>query len=476
MRSNALRGAFAWSGYLVAMTACSDAPLENPPPPPALPMIVNVSVVDSMASIFRSLDVSLDIAGGVQVQYWAENAPRLQTVHSDVSTDHEVYLPRLRAETSYEFEVQAFNSDSVLGSATHGQFTTDTLPTDLAAYRFQVIGEATFPLVMFTGRTVMIDTDGYVVWYRPGQPRSSAFTRRDDGNFVFSSDEGIEVITPMNEAVATLSQADLVARAGRSPVTLHHDVIATPWNTLMFLVSGGTVAVGDTIWTGDEVWEWDPATDDLNVRWAASDFLSPETDRGARSVPSDWLHANSLAVGPRGNILVSFFWLHEVLSIAEGYESIEWRLGGPASSFGVADGAMEAGQHTAAEVAERRIVLFDNGRDRGGGELFSRALEIELDPAADSARIVWEFRPRPDVYTPILSSARRLDNGNTVVGFGLAEGQLNPPSTGPLAGYEVTGEGRILWQLVVTEGVSRVYRFDPLTSVAGEVEVPAPRN
>ena len=118
---------------------------------------------------------------------------------------------------------------------------------------------------------------------------------------------------------------------------------------------GGSVTVADTTWVGEEIWEWDPVTDELTKHWAASDFLSPTTDRGERSVPDDWLHANSLSIGPRGNILVSFFFLHEVLSISADYESIEWRLGGPESSFEVADGAMEAGQHTAAEVTHNRV-------------------------------------------------------------------------------------------------------------------------
>ena len=87
----------------------------------------------------------------------------------------------------------------------------------------------------------------------------------------------------------------------------HHDVIVTPDNTVLFLaIDTGTV--NDTVWEGEAIWEWDPATDVLTKRWTAKDFLTPKTDRGARTVPGDWLHANSLSIGPRGNILVSFVW------------------------------------------------------------------------------------------------------------------------------------------------------------------------
>lgn len=166
-------------------------------------------------------------------------------------------------------------------------------------------------------------------------------------------------------------------------------------------------------------------------------------------------------------MLVSLFWLHEVLSIAPGYGELEWRLGGPAGTFEVTDGSMEAGQHTAAEVSPGRVLLFDNGRDRPEGE-FSRASEIELDHAAGTAALAWQFRPDPDIYAPIMSSARRLENGHTVVTFGTAEGFIE--SSGPIVIFEVTPESAVVWSLHV-EGVMGVYRATPLTHIGGELEV-----
>ncbi|TFH43311.1 MAG: hypothetical protein E4H01_12235, partial [Lysobacterales bacterium] len=333
-------------------------------------------------------------------------------------------------------------------------------------------GDATFPVVVML--PVMVDTEGYVVWYRPGDTlTSNAFTRRENRDFVFKSTLGLEVVTPMNEVVATLRETDASLRTGRNTFVIHHDLITTPWNTLLFLVRAGTGTLNDTTWVVDEIWEWDPDTDAFDVRWAAKDFLSPATDRGLHSRPDDWLHANSISFGPRDNVIVSLFWTHEVVSIAPDYQSIEWRLGGAASSFIVDGAAMAAGQHTAAEVSPNHVLLFDNGLDRPGGGLFSRASEIELDHAGGTARIVWEFRPQPDIYAPFISSARRLGSGNTIVGFG-PEHRVQPPlSSGPITAFEVAPDGRVLWQLTVLAGVTGVYRFDPLTDIAGEVEVPA---
>jgi hypothetical protein len=38
--------------------------------------------------------------------------------------------------------------------------------------------------------------------------------------------------------------------------------------------------------------------------------------------------------------------------------------------------------------------------------------------------MVWEYEPNPAIFTPIVGSAQRLSNGNTVVGFGFA-GQVH---------------------------------------------------
>jgi hypothetical protein len=205
----------------------------------------------------------------------------------------------------------------------------------------------------------------------------------------------------------------------------------------------------------------------MGGRWRWGDYLYPATHGGPRSRRDDWLHANAISLGPRGNVLVSFYWLHEVLSIAPGWDAVEWRLGGPASTFAGVDDAMEAGQHTPAEVEPDRVLLFDNGLDRQHG-LFSRALEVRLDRGARTAEVVWEFRPAPDIHAPIVSSARRLPNGNTLVNFGLAAGLFGGTATGPLAFFEVTPDLRVPWRMEVLEGAELVYRATPLASIAGE--------
>lgn len=469
------RGVAALLVASLATAGCSDTGVG---PGASPPQITSATVSIAGGPIFRSMEVSLDTSAHVRVDYWSERTPRLRIQSAVAATHHDLFLGRLQAGNTYEYEVRSETSDGELGLPYRGSFATGILPPGLREIEIATIGSPTYPLTMIEAVApsrpfypFIVDERGYIVWYREAESGSGGFTRLENGNFVFNTMGGLWVVTPRNEVVGRLEKPEAAVRTGIDPFTIHHDVIRTPENTVLMLVHDTTL-VNDTVWTGEAVWEWDPATDRLEKRWASKDFFDPRVDRGSRTTAGDWLHANSLGIGPRGNILVSLFWLHEVFSIAPDYGSIEWRLGGPQSSFQVEDDAMEAGQHTATELGPDRILMFDNGRERSRG-LYSRALEMEIDRESGTATVAWEFRPQPDIYAPVISSARRLENGNTVVGFGMAEGSLEGAS-GPLAVFEVTPEGHVPWRLEVVEGLRFMYRATPLFTVAGERVVPEP--
>ncbi len=459
---------------VAAASACSESTGTGDAPPR-----VTAVVVDSESGpIFRSLILTLERPATVQVDYWTAASPRLRVERALTSTTDTVFLPRLRSRSVYDFEISVVEpGGGRRGEPYQGAFSTESLPSDLSALRFVAHGTPSMPLVMLEVRTplnpnppfqgyVVVDADGEVVWYWRTIPEG--FTRRSNGNFVVlvstqSTPGGLVELTPDLRTVA-----ELPLDSGR---VIHHDVVVTPQNTLLFLEQE-TRVVNDTAWTGEAIWEWDPQRNVRLKKWSAFDFLSPTTDRGMRSLPTDWLHANSLALGPRGNVVVSLPSLNQIISIAPDFRSLEWRLGGPGSTWLVDSAAKFSFEHSAAEIAPGRVLLFDNGRDRLPGDLHSRALEIALDRATGQATRVWEFRPQPDIWAPIVGSARRLANGNTVVGFGVSAGFLG--ATGPVVAYEVTPAGRVVWDLFV-EGVAINYRATPLFAIGAETEVREPQ-
>ena len=106
--------------------------------------------------------------------------------------------------------------------------------------------------------------------------------------------------------------------------------------------------------------------------------------------------------------------------------------------------------------------------DRGGKPLIKNKVhEAEyarrMDMEVGKATKVWEFRPFPDEFSRILSSARRLPNGNTLTMFGAA-------TVIPLQAYEVKRDGTVVWFLEVRNADS-IYRANAVTDIAGEVVV-----
>jgi hypothetical protein len=206
---------------------------------------------------------------------------------------------------------------------------------------------------------------------------------------------------------------------------------------------------------GEAIWEWNPDTGEDVKRWRSWDFLDPALDRSARTA-GEWLHGNSLHVGPRGNILLSFHYINQVISIAPDWKNIQWRLGG-VRGITLKPSEQTSAQHTAAEIEPDRFLMFDNRTDLQPP--YSRAVEYVF--GIHGASQVWEWKAPNNNYASAVSSARRLSNGNTLIAFGMEKGRNG--SSGPTEAYEVTRDGAIQWHLVV-EGVMTMFRVEPISS------------
>lgn len=451
--------------------ACTDAT------GPAPAGIINVSIDPSANALVRIANIQLEHASQVEVEYWSDDTPALRITSSGEAEAHSLMLSRLRAETEYSYRVLAIENGR-RGEALSGRFTTEPLPTDLESLRFAALGRPTVPMVMvyiisidnvgFTG-AVILDGEGEVVWFWRAKSAAHGGTRRANGNFVFLDNSTSPVLVEVSPDGRVISEVQ------RTPdLDAHHDVIATPQNTLYFIAKDVRLFGGTPI-TGEAIWEWSPEGDALNKRWSTHDALPHTSNSGPRSVPVNWFHFNSLAIGPRGNIVVSSRLLSSALSLSADFSSIEWRLGGASSTFTMSPDAYFIGQHTAAEIATNRVLLFDNGTDftamRAGEELYSRVVEYALDPQTKVASIAWEYRPNPAIYSTFVGSARRLGNGNTLVCFGTAAGANGYPNSGPLLIVEVSPAGQPLWELRPVSAVEVVYRAEPIATISGELPV-----
>ena len=192
---------------------------------------------------------------------------------------------------------------------------------------------------------------------------------------------------------------------------------------------------------GQVVWEW--------RSW---EHLDPEaypvTPQDRRA---EWTHGNTVAETADGHIVVSFRNISTVVMIDRATGKIDCTLGAPPL----------AQQHDPRPLPNGNLLIFDNGthrRDHPG--TFSRV--IEVDPRTGG--IVWEYRDQSlfEFFSPYISGAQRLANGNTLVCEG-CHGRI----------FEVTSDREIVWEYVsphfshahgapgLNNWVFRAFRYSP---------------
>jgi hypothetical protein len=204
---------------------------------------------------------------------------------------------------------------------------------------------------------------------------------------------------------ARIIPPDLAARVQGGRLGSEHD--GEMWaDYLVEMTTGGRV-----------VWEW-----------RAWEHLDPREDviTAVQDGREEWSHGNAVVELPDGNLMVSFRNISTIIIIDRRTDEIIWKLGAPPL----------AAQHAPMLLPNGNILIFDNGPHRLD-ETWPYSRVIEVDPA--TKQIVWKYQENPVFYfySPRISNAQRLPNGNTLI----CEG-----SFGRL--FEVTLEGEVVWEYV----------------------------
>lgn len=168
--------------------------------------------------------------------------------------------------------------------------------------------------------------------------------------------------------------------------------------------------------SGNRIWEWH-----------THQHLDPDVD----VLPSnqgrfEWTHSNTLVILDDDHLMISCRAISQVLIIQKSTGDIVWRVGAPTVLQ----------QHDPTELPNGNILVFNNGIFKPQGGLpGSSVAEIERQ----TKEIVWEYSDRPayNFFSPIISGARRLPNGNTLITEGVF-GRL----------FQVTPEKEVVWEYV----------------------------
>jgi hypothetical protein len=170
----------------------------------------------------------------------------------------------------------------------------------------------------------------------------------------------------------------------------------------------------------------------------------------------DYVHGNAIEPDTDGNIMISSRHLDEITKINRSTGAIMWRFGGGKSNqfTFINDTNKFNFQHDIRRLKNGHITLFDNGNAHKPP--FSRAVEYEINEQTKTATLVWQFRSNPDIFGPFMGNVQRLDNGNTIIGWG---GTMAEPVT---TFTEVSPNGTKLLEMKLPNFVFsyRAYKFD----------------
>ena len=138
-----------------------------------------------------------------------------------------------------------------------------------------------------------------------------------------------------------------------------------------------------------------------------------------------WTYGNALSAASNGDFVVSFRSTSVVGIVDRVSGDFTWKWGPGRVSH----------QHHPTYLPNGHVLMFDNGVHGRGAP---RSRVIEVDPS-DENRIAWQYMGNPPVsfFSPLVGSADRLPNGNTLICEG-SHGRV----------FEVTDEKDIVWEYV----------------------------
>jgi hypothetical protein len=326
---------------------------------------------------------------------------------------------------------------------------------------------------------LIADNDGEPVWFRPRSDvwvsNFRSFSYLDDP--VLTWWEGV-VVVPIGYGRGTGVIVDRSYRhqarirpVGGAPMDMH-ELRLTPEGTALFTcyprwVRADLSAVGgprDGRVLESVFQEVDVRNGRLLLEWRSLEHVPVQESYEPLQDPYDYLHLNSIAVAPDGNLLVSGRHTWTVYKLDRASGQVIWRLGGKRSDFGLSPDARFSWQHDAEQPSERVLTVFDNGYDgHTKTEPRSRGMVLELDEARRTARLAQAFYHSSPLLASAMGSVQILPDGHVLVGWG------SQPYVG-----EFAADGRVLADVRLAHG-QQCYRSYRLPWIGQPHRAPAIR-
>jgi hypothetical protein len=164
--------------------------------------------------------------------------------------------------------------------------------------------------------------------------------------------------------------------------------------------------------TGKVLFEWD-SLDHVPV----TDTYAPFTG-GTKDAPFDYLHINSIAIAPDGDLLLSARDTSAIYKVSRPSGKVVWTLGGKRSSFHMEEGSTFWFQHHITPVTATTVSIFDDGGAPPQKESQSRGILLDLDTQAMRATLKKAYTHPAGLAAANQGSMQVLADGRVLVGWG----------------------------------------------------------
>jgi Arylsulfotransferase (ASST) len=288
---------------------------------------------------------------------------------------------------------------------------------------------------------MILDRAGRIVWYSPnlGFPASKGEGRVDlkvqsyRGQPVLTWWQG-QVIAGHGEGNAVIADSSYrtiaTVKAGHGLQADLHEFVISPQNTALITayrpVTTNLSKVGGPakgVAFSGVVQEIDIPTGKVLFEWDSLDHV-PVTDTyvphpgGTRAVPFDYLHINSIAIAPDGDLLLSARNTSAIYKVHRPSGKVAWTLGGKRSSFRMGPGTTFWFQHHITPLNASTVSLFDDGGSPPQKERQSRGILLDLDTRAMRATLKKSYTHPAALAAANQGSMQVLADGRVLVGWG----------------------------------------------------------
>jgi len=439
--------------FFVFFVSCSGSPFQH------FIEITDINIEKNENNLLScTVSFSTDIETVAVVRYFSENHSGYE-IRGAKTDKHTFFLWGMRAESDYSIEIVVdesyekpvtlqFETGALPGSVPYMDLTMNN--SDKISEGFLLFTYFTYPYELSKPIVMMLDTDGFVVWYF--EYYMSGFNVIGDVSYIeethtvlMSLSKGPNMADiPAEEAI----EIDLKGNVIWKSIELksvhngfnswHHIYRRLPDDSLVMLKFN---PVGNVI--TDYIVNYDR---DYNALWSwtyADHFDIPGCPAGDMC---DWTHSNHVNVfKDDGTAYINSRNLSKYYKIDMDSGNVLWAFGKDGDFEMISDHPdpwIEFAHAPEINSPDRNeLIFYDNGSPERG---YSRVIKYRIDEDEMTAEIIFEFDGSEldsKWFTTYWGSIQTVENGNIFITAG-SFGELQETKL-----FEITYDGEIVWNM-----------------------------